>query len=144
MQKGLGERCSNRAWANMSILISAIQREDALKCKNSPLPVFNDTVYLARVYNGVQSDNMIQDLWRPLRPLVLVECVDYKGEFIKTIEDYLNNIVNAKSWASNAHDSSFEYFYGRVYCIELYSSILNRWICISGDLINKLYHFSNY
>ncbi len=46
----------------MSILISAIQREDALKWKNSPLPVFNDTVYLARIYNRVQSDNIIQDL----------------------------------------------------------------------------------
>ena len=54
--------------------------------------------------------------------------MDYKGEFIKTIEDYLNNIVNAKSWASNAHDSSFEYFYGRVYWIELFSSILKAFL----------------
>ena len=102
--------------------MSAALRELALQSKLGPLPFFNDTIYLAGVYNRVQSDAMIQNLHQPLRPLVLVECADYKGEFIETIENYLNNIVSAKSWSGVAHDLSFDYFYGRAYWVELFSS----------------------
>ena len=75
------------------------------------------------VYNRVQCDKMLTSLHERLSDLVRVECVDYRGEYIQLIEDYLNNIVNAKSWASPAHDKDFDYFYGRAYWVELYSSI---------------------
>lgn len=117
-QVGIGIPCSSTftGW------ISATMREEAVNAKLSPLPVFNDTIYLAGVYNRVQSDAMITSLHKPLRSLVLCECVDYKGEYLQTIEDYLNNIVRARSWSSVAHDQSFDYFYGRAYWIELFSS----------------------
>ena len=121
-QVGFGVPCSNRAWASISNLISAAQREAALQSKLGPLPFFNDTLYLAGVYYRVESDSMINNLTAQLRNLVLVECVDYKGEFIQTIEDHLNNIVNAKSWSGVAHDLLFDYFYGRAYWVELFSS----------------------
>ena len=120
-QSGMGLPCSNRRWALPSHWFSGF-RERALQTKFSPLPIFNDTVYLAGVYNRVQSDAMIASLHDPLTNLVIAECVDYKGEFLQTIEDYLNNIVSAKSWSSVAHDRDFDYFYGRAYWIELYSS----------------------
>jgi hypothetical protein len=117
---GTGLPCSNRKWANYPM--SAALRESALQSKFGPLPFFNDTIYLAGVYNRVQSDAMLQNLYFPLRQLVLVECADYKGEFIETIENYLNNIVSVKSWAGVAHDLNFDYFYGRAYWVELFSS----------------------
>ena len=86
------------------------------------MPVFNDSIYLDGYYNRVQSDKMLTNLYERLSDLVRVECVDYKGEYLQKIEDYLNNIVNAKSWSSVARDREFDYFYGRAYWIELYSS----------------------
>lgn len=123
-QTGLGEPCSNRNWITMSSWVDLPKRVEALQYKKSSLPFFNDSVYLAGVYNRVKSDQMLKALTWPLRSLVLVECLEYQGEFIQTIENYLNNIVSAKSWASNAHDLSFDYFYGRAYWVELFSGNL--------------------
>lgn len=142
-QAGIGLPCSNRKWA-VPGYISSATRESAINFKLGPLPVFNDTIYLAGVYNRVQSDAMLSSLHDPLRPLVLVECVDYKGEFIQTIENYLNNIVSAKSWSSVAHDTNFDYFYGRAYWVELFSSmfLLNAFkyelICIQFSIKSVL------
>ena len=120
-QTGIGIPCSDRRWSLPPHWFNGF-RERALQSKMSPLPIFNETVYLAGVYNRVQSDAMLASLHQPLVNLVLAECVDFKGEFLQTIENYLNNIVNAKSWASVAHDRDFDYFYGRAYWIELFSS----------------------
>jgi hypothetical protein len=121
---GLGLQCKNRIWGTnkYNSTISANTRKLALEAKLQPLPVFNDSIYLAGYYNRVQSDKMLTNLYERLSDLVRVECVDYKGEYLQKIEDYLNNIVNAKSWSSVAHDREFDYFYGRAYWIELYSS----------------------
>ena len=121
-QTGIGLPCSNRKWASYGSKISTDRRKMVSDAKVSPLPFFNDTIYLAGVYNRVESDNMLIKLHEILASIVLIECVDYKGEFIQLTEDYLNNIVNAKSWASAAHDTNFDYFYGRIYWVELYSS----------------------
>ena len=124
-QTGIGLPCSNRKWANHPGKISAQRRQTVLGLKTRPLPYFNDTVYLAGVYNRVQSDKMIKSLHEDLSSIVLIECVDYKGEYIQLIEDYLNNIVRAKSWASAGQDREFDYFYGRIYWVELFSSKTN-------------------
>jgi hypothetical protein len=121
-QTGIGLPASNRKWAKYKSTISANRRELALKTKSSPLPIFDDSLYLAGVYKRVESDKMLTNLYENLFTLVVIECIDYQGEFIQIIEDYLNNIVSAKSWASAAHDTSFDYFYGRAYWVELYSS----------------------
>ena len=122
IQTGLGLPCSNRNWAKESDFISVDRRQIAIECKTSPLPIFNDSVYLAGVYNRDQSDKMLVDMYANLSTLVLVECVDYKGEFVQIIEDYLNNIVSAKSWTSVSDDQNFDYFYGRLYWVDEYSS----------------------
>ena len=124
-QTGIGLPCSNRKWGNYQGSISAVRRQNVLALKTSPLPYFNDTVYLAGVYNRDESDKMLKKLYGDLGSIVLVECVDYKGEYVQLIEDYLNNIVSAKSWASAAHDKTFDYFYGRIYWVELFSSKTN-------------------
>ena len=121
---GIGFSCSDRRWANYNDTISPERRQLVEQVKISPLPVFNDTIYLEGVYNRDQSDRMLTNLYENLSSLVLVECIEYKGEFIQTIEDYLNNIVSAKSWASVGNDPNFDYFYGRVYWLEEYSGII--------------------
>jgi hypothetical protein len=123
-QTGFGLPCSNRTWSRYNSTISAATRQFALDAKLGPLPVFNDTIYLNGVYNRVESDKMMVSLYERLSDLVRVECVEYKGEYIETIENYLNNIVSAKSWASSAHDPAFDYYYGRAYWIELVSSTI--------------------
>ena len=119
---GIGLPCSNRKWASQYNKISAARRILVANMKNSRLPLFNDSIYLAGVYNRVQSDKMLTNMYANLSSLVLVECVDYKGEYIHTIENHLNNIANAKSWTSAASDKKFDYFYGRIYWVEEYSS----------------------
>ena len=121
-QTGIGLPASNRKWAKYKCTISPNRREIASKAKSNPLPIFDDSLYLAGVYKRVESDKMLTNLYENLCSLVVIECIDYKGEFIQTIEDYLNNITNAKSWTSSAHDKNFDYFYGRAYWVELYSS----------------------
>ena len=135
-QTGLGLSCSNRKWSSESDSISVERRQIAIECKTSPLPIFNDSVYLAGVYNRDQSDKMLVDMYANLSTLVLVECVDYKGEFVQIIEDYLNNIVSAKSWASVSDDQDFDYFYGRLYWVDEYSS---KHFIIKIHLINLPY-----
>ena len=125
-QTGTGVPCSDRRWSLPSHWFGGF-RERALQTKFGPLPFFNDTIYLAGVYNRVQSDAMLASLHEPLVNLVIAECADNKGEFLQTIHDYLDIIVNAKSWSSAAHDRDFDYFYGRAYWIELYSSNLMLW-----------------
>ena len=122
---GIGLPCSNRRWASESNKVGTGRRVLVAHLKNSRLPVFNNSIYLAGVYNRVQSDKMLTNMYANLSSLVLVECVDYKGEYIQTIEKYLNNIVNAKSWTSTASDKNFDYFYGRIYWVEEYSSKTN-------------------
>ena len=122
-QVGSGVPCSNRAWANMRSYIDYYEQKwYANFHKNAPLPIFNDTLYLAGVYYRVESDQMLWRLTNPLTSLVLIECIDYQGEYIQAIEDQLTNVINAKSWSSVAHDTNFDYFYGRAYWVELYSS----------------------
>lgn len=121
-QTGLGHPYTNRKWEKYRNSISAKRRELVLKAKTSPLPAFDDATYLGGVYNRVASDKMLKQLYEDLSSLVLVECVDNTGEFVETIEAYLNNIVNAKSWTSTAHDKNLDYFYGRAYWVELCSS----------------------
>jgi hypothetical protein len=119
---GIGVPCSDRRWATYRDTISPERRELVEQVKTSPLPVFNDSIYLAGVYNRDQSDKMLTNLYANLSSLVLVECVEYKGEYIQTIENYLNNIVGAKSWISVSSDyPEFDYFYGRVYWVEEYA-----------------------
>jgi hypothetical protein len=57
----------------------------------------------------------------PLKELVIVECVDFKGEFLPKIEEYLNALAKQRSWAFSAHDTNLEYYNGR-YWVELGSS----------------------
>ena len=122
---GIGLPCSNRKWASQSNKVGTERRVLVANMKNSGLPLFNNSIYLAGVYNRVQSDKMLTNMYANLSSLVLVECVDYKGEYIQTIEKYLNNIANAKSWTSTASDKNFDYFYGRIYWVEEYSSKTN-------------------
>ena len=79
--------------------------------KNSSLPIFNKSLYLA---GNPENNDMISMLLKPLSSLVIIDCIEYKGEFIQAIEDNLNNDANAKSWVSPEADSwyNFDYFYG--------------------------------
>jgi hypothetical protein len=124
-QAGIGLPCSNRAWASIKNKILPYYYEQSWYAnyhQTNPLPIFNDTLYLAGVYYRSLSDQMLWRLTNPLTSLVLKECIDYLGEYIQAIEDQLNNIVSVKSWSSVAHDTNFDYYYGRAYWVELYSS----------------------
>ena len=144
-QIGLGLPCSNRAWASIKNNILPYyyeQRWYANYHQTNPLPIFNDTLYLGGVYYRSQSDQMLWRLTNPLTSLVLIECIDYQGEYIQGIEDQLNNIISAKSWSSVAHDTNFDYYYGRAYWIELFSSKFYPFTFIKNIEIEIL--FSQY
>ena len=46
-QTGIGLPASNRKWAKYKCTISPNRREIASKAKSNPLPIFDDSLYLA-------------------------------------------------------------------------------------------------
>ena len=118
-QGGLGVPCSNRLWKNKGY--SAATKTTALSTKSKPQPAWNDTAYLDWVNFRLRTgDAMMGGRLDPLKELVLVECVDYTGEFMPKIEEYLNGLATQRSWAYSAHDTDLSYYNGR-YFVELHS-----------------------
>jgi hypothetical protein len=118
-QVGLGVPCSNRIWKSKGYSITV--KNAAISTNSKPMPAWNDTAYLDWVNFRLRTgDAMMAARFEPLKELVMVECVDYNGEFLPKIEEYLNGLATQRSWAFSAHDTDLSYYNGR-YFVELCS-----------------------
>ena len=116
-QVGLGEPCSNRIWKTLGY--SSTLKTAALNSKLKPQPAWNDTAYLDwSNFRLRTADAMMAARYEPLKELAIVECVDYNGEFLPKIEEYLNGLASQRSWSLSAHDTDLSYYNGK-YFIEL-------------------------
>ena len=118
---GFGVPCSNRAaWTAKAALLqsSVAEAEEAL---TKPLPPFDPEGYLAFTKTG-DREPMQRNLGareNQLVPLVLAECVEYKGRFLPRIAEVLDSLSAMPSWTLSAHDPQLLNFHGERYYVDL-------------------------
>ncbi len=118
---GFGVPCSNRAaWdAKAADLQSFVPEAEQLLTK--PLPPFDPEAYLAFTKTGDRAP-MERNLGQragQLVPLVMAECVEYKGRFLPRIAEVLDSLAAQPSWTLSAHDPKLLNFHGELYYVDL-------------------------
>ena len=124
-QAGLGEPCSVRSYWGL-VKISQLEWDRANAGNSVPMePAWSDATYLQYKQTGIRdpANTMLKSRLYNMKEFVLAECIDYKGVYIKKIEEYLNGIMAQKSWSFSAHDTDLSYFNNGRYFIELMSGI---------------------
>ena len=116
---GFGVPCSNRAaWAAVAQQYQAsIDKAETLIA--SPLPAWNEEQYQLYSKSGDRKvgETMMRAHDGQLGPLVLAECVEWKGRFLPRIAEELDAIAAQPSWVEPAH---------RVYAVDLNASGLGH------------------
>ena len=97
---GFGVPCSDRAaWADKAAELkgSIAEAEQAL---STPLPPFDPEAYLQFTKNGDRQpmERNLSSRENQLVPLVLAECVEYKGRFLPRIAEVIDSLVDMPSW----------------------------------------------
>ena len=94
-----------------------------------PFPVMTDEIYFmsmddAKNFHNNTSDQISFRSMRILEKTVLAECVENEGRFIPYIVQWIETILDRKSWVRANHDKAFGYcdYYGRHPLIDLYSA----------------------
>ena len=118
---GFGATCADRAaWtAKASLLQSSVaQAEQAL---TKPLPPFDPEGYLAFTRTGDRApmEKNLSQRENQLVPLVLAECVEYKGRFLPRIAEVMDSLAAQPSWTLSAHDPQLLNFHGERYYVDL-------------------------
>lgn len=102
---GFGAPCSDRAaWSTVAgDFADSVQRAE--KMIASPLPAWNEDAYQLYWKTGDRrtGEAMMRAHDGQLGPLVLAECVEWKGRFLPRIEEELDAIAAQKSWVEPAH-----------------------------------------
>ncbi len=121
--RGLGEPASNRAAWNK---IAAQMKYDAFIAKVNKLdianfPKWDEDLYLEYQKKGVRknADKMIGERTKWLPQLVFAECLEYKGNYLPSIEFVVKELIQQKSWTLPAHDKGNKNFEGKEYDVDL-------------------------
>ena len=93
--------------------------EKLLEKTFQPLP---DDLYLEYSKNGNRThyEQVYFDKLNAFRTLVVAECVENQGRFLKPIQDLIASYAADKSWVLPAHDGGLENFEGRQITIDLF------------------------
>ncbi len=86
-----------------------------------PLP---DELYLEYSRNGNRTryERVYFEKLKAFRTLVVAECVENQGRFLKPIQDLIASYAADKSWVLPAHDGGLENFQGGQISIDLFAS----------------------
>jgi hypothetical protein len=118
---GFGVPCSDRAaWtAKTAALQSFVPEAEQILTK--PLPPFDPDGYLAFTKTGDRApmERNLHQREDQLVPLVLAECVEYKGRFLPRIAEVMSSLVAQPSWTLSAHDPQLLNFHGVRYYVDL-------------------------
>ena len=118
---GFGVPCSDRAaWEPKAALLKSLIGE-AEQALTTPLPPFDPDGYLAFTKTG-DREPMQRNLGareNQLVPLVLAECVEYKGRFLPRIAEVMDSLAAQPSWTLSAHDPQLLNFHGERYYVDL-------------------------
>lgn len=118
---GFGRPCSDRAaWTpDLTVLQGFVsQAEQAL---NTPFPEFDEQAYLQFTKTGDRQpmERNLGSRMNQLVPLVLAECVEYKGRFLSRIAEVMDSLAAMPSWTLSAHDPQLLNLHGVRYYVDL-------------------------
>lgn len=143
--KGLGEPASNRAaWNRVAARTkyeAFIERVNKLDMAN--LPKWDDALYLEYQKQGVRknADKMMGDRTKWLPQFVFAECLEYKGNFLPSIEYLIKELIGQKAWTLPAHDKGNKNFEGREYDVDLnaakMATFLSQTLYLLGDKLSQ-------
>jgi len=140
---GVGRPISDRAaWETLAELDSFKRTvREAEKLGREPIPEQPDDLYLdfSKTGNRTRWENVAGKRRGRLRVIVLAECLDNKGRFIKPLEEIIEVLCKERTWVMPAHDRSLANFHGKTIDIDLASSAVG-WELATIDYLlgNKL------
>lgn len=123
---GLCRPISDRAaWAQLADKFGASIRaaEDLVK---KPIPDQPDDLFLEFSRNGNRTrwQNVAGKRRGAIEPLVIAECIENKGRFLRKIEDYIKVLCSEPTWVMPAHDRGLENFNRKQVDMDLGSTML--------------------
>ncbi|MDH7570579.1 MAG: hypothetical protein QHJ73_13440, partial [Armatimonadota bacterium] len=125
---GVGRPAADRAFWNR---LAALPEYRALVARaerllTEPLPPYDEELYLEFSRNGNRTRYQNAEGRRRgrLTPLVLAECVENKGRFVKAFEELVESLAAERTWVLPAHDARLTNFHGTAIDIDLASSAL--------------------
>ncbi len=97
---------------------------DAERCLKETYQALPDDLYLeySKTGNRTNYEKVYFNKLRAFRTLVIAECVEDQGRFVKSIQDLIASYAADKSWVLPAHDGGLENFEGRQITIDLFAS----------------------
>lgn len=133
---GTGRPIGDReAWdrlaGNPAVKAAVAKAEELLR---QPIPDQPDDLYLEFSRNGNRSrfEKVAFSRRGRLAPLVLAECAENKGRFLKAIEQLVDALAAERTWVLPAHDRSLANFHGKTTDIDLFSSAVG-WNLATAD-----------
>lgn len=124
---GFGQPCADRAaWTARASVLQGIMAE-ADQVAGKPLPPFDEPAYLEYVKTGNRQpmELNLHSRMDQLGPLVLAECVEYKGRFLPRIAEVMDSLAAMPSWTLSASDPQLDNFHGRRYFVDLNAADLS-------------------
>ena len=127
--RGMGATIADRAaWEKVATETDArYWIRNAEKALATPIPELPDELYLDFTRNGNRTryQHVLGQRRGRLRYLLVAECLENQGRFLKAIEAEIKATAMDKSWLMPAHDSSLCNFNGTQFTIDLASSALS-------------------
>jgi hypothetical protein len=120
---GLGPICDDRQWWGSSLVQDRTTelRRSAETLLKKPFPAWDDGAYLDYSHTGsrLKGDWMMEARKAWLYPLVVAECVEYKGRFLPAIEKTLTELASQPAWNWPAADRNLRNFRDHDYEVDL-------------------------
>jgi hypothetical protein len=133
---GMGRPASDRAaWGKLTALPEAASIiSGAEKYVDTPPPELPDELYLefTKTGNRTHYQRPYGQCSRRISAMLLAECLEYNGRFLKPLERDVLAMCNERSWTMPAHDGSLSNFNGTLLTIDLGSSA-RGWLLSSVD-----------
>ncbi len=121
--KGVGPTCDDReAWGKVAqapAFAGAVRAAE--KLLSQPIPELTDELFLdfSKTGNRTRCQRVLSQRHGRVNTLVLAECIEDKGRFIKPIEEAIRELCSEKTWVMPAHDRSLKNFEGKTIEIDL-------------------------
>ncbi len=123
---GLGPPCADRkAWSQPALAqrLAELQTE-AGRMLGIEFPAWNNEAYLefSRTGQRLAGERMMMARKAWLYPLVVAECLEWKGRFLPAIERVLSETNRQPSWTWPAHDAKLANFRDRNFHVDLFAA----------------------
>ncbi len=121
----IGDRLAWQAVAERSEFRDVLA--DATQLLSKPIPELTDELFLdySRTGNRTRCQRVLSERHGRLPRLVLAECIENRGRFLRAIEESIRAVCGEKTWVMPAHDRSLRNFREEIVEIDLAAAALS-------------------